>query len=251
MSQENVEEVDDPPRRCYKRLMRGVRVVAVAVALAMLPASGGGAVAATQPELDQSFTSGDDLVGIINECCNFVGQTFTAGRDGTLAAVNVDIYGNDGTPGDEAPLRVSIRNTENGLPGETVLATTVVNSQNIPLSRLITFPRQPRIHSGVSYAIVVNLENPSPRDRAGWIGATGNRYPRGVHCARFTYSGLGDWFCYTGANDPFNQGFDLHFRTYVNPVPTSRSQCKHGGWRDFGFKNQGQCIRFVKHGQNR
>jgi DNA-binding beta-propeller fold protein YncE len=31
-------------------------------------------------------------------------------------------------------------------------------------------------------------------------------------------------------------------------VPTTKEQCKHGGWRQFGFKNQGQCIRFVKHG---
>jgi hypothetical protein len=29
------------------------------------------------------------------------------------------------------------------------------------------------------------------------------------------------------------------------PVPTSRDQCKKGGWRQFGFRNQGQCIRFV------
>jgi hypothetical protein len=32
-------------------------------------------------------------------------------------------------------------------------------------------------------------------------------------------------------------------------VPTTKSQCKKGGWLSFGrFKNQGQCIRFVKHG---
>ncbi|WP_437747496.1 hypothetical protein WMF39_22320 [Sorangium sp. So ce1504] len=27
--------------------------------------------------------------------------------------------------------------------------------------------------------------------------------------------------------------------------PVSRDQCKHGGWENFGFKNQGQCIAFV------
>jgi DNA-binding beta-propeller fold protein YncE len=31
-------------------------------------------------------------------------------------------------------------------------------------------------------------------------------------------------------------------------VPTSKEQCKKGGWRRFGFENQGQCIRFVKRG---
>jgi hypothetical protein len=32
------------------------------------------------------------------------------------------------------------------------------------------------------------------------------------------------------------------------PLPTSKEQCKKGGWRDFPqFKNQGQCIAFVNH----
>ncbi len=29
------------------------------------------------------------------------------------------------------------------------------------------------------------------------------------------------------------------------PSPTSKDQCEKGGWRDFGFKNQGQCSKFV------
>ena len=32
------------------------------------------------------------------------------------------------------------------------------------------------------------------------------------------------------------------------PKPTSKAQCKNGGWRNFPqFKNQGQCIAFVNH----
>jgi hypothetical protein len=37
----------------------------------------------------------------------------------------------------------------------------------------------------------------------------------------------------------------------VSPArtPTSKDQCKNGGWRHFPqFKNQGQCIAFVNHG---
>jgi hypothetical protein len=35
----------------------------------------------------------------------------------------------------------------------------------------------------------------------------------------------------------------------IPALPTTKSQCKKGGWRNFDrFKNQGQCIRFVKHG---
>jgi DNA-binding beta-propeller fold protein YncE len=31
-------------------------------------------------------------------------------------------------------------------------------------------------------------------------------------------------------------------------VPTIKGQCRHGGWKQFGFKNQGRCIAFVNHG---
>jgi hypothetical protein len=33
--------------------------------------------------------------------------------------------------------------------------------------------------------------------------------------------------------------------------PASKQDCRNGGWRDFDFKNQGQCIRFVKQGPQR
>ena len=31
-------------------------------------------------------------------------------------------------------------------------------------------------------------------------------------------------------------------------VPTTKDQCKGDVWKQFGFKNQGQCIAFVNHG---
>jgi hypothetical protein len=34
----------------------------------------------------------------------------------------------------------------------------------------------------------------------------------------------------------------------AQPLPTTKDQCKGGGWKQFGFKNQGQCIKFVNHG---
>jgi hypothetical protein len=37
--------------------------------------------------------------------------------------------------------------------------------------------------------------------------------------------------------------------TDTKPVPTSKDECKHGGWRSFGvFKNQGDCVSFVATG---
>jgi 6-phosphogluconolactonase len=41
---------------------------------------------------------------------------------------------------------------------------------------------------------------------------------------------------------------DGAFDVAVSPsplVPSSKDQCKNGGWREFGFKNQGDCVSFV------
>jgi hypothetical protein len=33
------------------------------------------------------------------------------------------------------------------------------------------------------------------------------------------------------------------------PFPTSKDQCKNGGWRNYpGFRNQGDCVSFVATG---
>lgn len=32
--------------------------------------------------------------------------------------------------------------------------------------------------------------------------------------------------------------------------PQNKDECKRGGWQDFGFRNQGQCIRFVTTGND-
>ena len=51
-------------------------------------------------------------------------------------------------------------------------------------------------------------------------------------------------------NPPTVATGDRPFGVAVSPLsqPTSKEQCKCGGWRQFDFKNQGQCMRFVKHG---
>ena len=41
--------------------------------------------------IDQSFTSPTNAVSAINECCAFIGQTYTAGLSGTLAGLALDI----------------------------------------------------------------------------------------------------------------------------------------------------------------
>jgi hypothetical protein len=49
---------------------------------------------------------------------------------------------------------------------------------------------------------------------------------------------------------PLNH-FDESFAGSSPPVPlapTSKGQCKHGGWKQFDLKNQGQCVAFVRRG---
>ena len=80
----------------------------------------------------------------------------------------------------------------------------------------------------------------------------------GVGPIRDTTDANGNWepFGQIGSFTPVTwtvtvvwSGGTLTRSLYVDcSTPASKSDCKKGGWRDFGFKNQGQCIAFVKHG---
>jgi hypothetical protein len=65
----------------------------------------------------------------------------------------------------------------------------------------------------------------------------------------FIDTGLFGAVFYRSADSPLN-GFDSSFASdLVSPtqvVPTGEEQCKGGGWRAYGFKNQGRCLQFVK-----
>jgi hypothetical protein len=60
----------------------------------------------------------------------------------------------------------------------------------------------------------------------------------------------------TGCPTPVGSYIDMRFTGDIvvvdappaPPTPTSKEQCKHGGWAQFGFKNQGQCVAFVQRG---
>jgi hypothetical protein len=49
--------------------------------------------------------------------------------------------------------------------------------------------------------------------------------------------------------NPFAGG-GAWLRVDTLPLPTTKDQCKRGGWRSFGttFRNQGQCVAFVQRG---
>ena len=54
--------------------------------------------------------------------------------------------------------------------------------------------------------------------------------------------------CVTGAPGYFGGPLDGRAQVFdAPPAPASKSQCLDGGFAGFGFRNQGQCIRFVTH----
>ena len=44
---------------------------------------------------------------------------------------------------------------------------------------------------------------------------------------------------------------DIHVITFVGSNdPQTKDDCKKGGWEQYGFKNQGQCVRFIETGKD-
>ncbi|HYN44497.1 MAG TPA: NosD domain-containing protein [Candidatus Limnocylindrales bacterium] len=156
-----------------------------------------------QSLLDQSFTSPYSYNSNINGCCAYVAQTFTAGMNGTLKGVSINVIS-------EYPhstkLRVSINSVENGLPTMNVLVSKNLSSGNSSISEIINFPNGVSIIVGVQYAIVVSyIDPPSSIVQGYWTGDINNSY-LGGECR--AYNGASWNYCV--------QVSDVNFRTYVN-----------------------------------
>lgn len=83
-----------------------------------------------------------------------------------------------------------------------------------------------------------------------WIGMSGNEADlaqaalfNSVDSQLAVYSGRSLWMV-TGIVG------DQMFRLYGPSAPTTREDCKNGGWERYGFANQGLCVRFVETGKD-
>jgi hypothetical protein len=82
-----------------------------------------------------------------------------------------------------------------------------------------------------------------------------NRYQATISTDRGIFSDHGLWgaaLVHSSNDDFYLDGFDAAFQSDlespVQQLPTTRAQCKNGGWRDYGlFKSQGDCVSFVRH----
>jgi hypothetical protein len=202
----------------------------------------------------QGFGVGD-LPGVVDGGVPW-SQTFTAIRTGKLTSAQVLIR--DGSPVSQVgDVVIQIRKVDaSGVPTNRVLASTVV-----PASELVPNPGPP-------FLFITVTANFGRHGAASVVA--GQRYALYV-----TTSGTPDFYSVvTNANnpcegtlyvetsmgfvnsgplggDPGNPEGDMIFATYVTPTPanttpTTKADCKKGGYKDFGFKNKGWCIKAVK-----
>ena len=181
-------------------LLRKSAIAVLAVWIVAAPAS------ADTIQLDQSFAPPEGGVfHIINECCAFAAQTYTAGISGTLAGIAIDVESNR-----NFPIHVSVRPTAGGVPAPTILGEVTLPVSTSPLSNVFGFPDAIDQIAGEQYAIVVSfLGAPPPGPGQGlghWRGSVG--YPGGAALASIDGS---RWFSDIAS--------DANFQTYVAPIP--------------------------------
>jgi len=170
--------------------------------------------------VDQSFVTPSDVHFAILTG-QFIGQTYTAGITGRLAAVSLDI--GFCTPGQlctpitdtSFPMQISIYDTVNGLPTTALGSATLPAGQAAPLSLLITFPQVIAEIAGEQHAIVVNFPGSTPGsccpfpNNGIWLGSVVNPYPDGTILASLD----------GGVSWQTDSRLDLHFQTYVDSIP--------------------------------
>jgi hypothetical protein len=187
-----------------RRVGRGTKTALLVATAAFI---GMCATASAAGELDQSFTRPTSLFNVISSVCPYAGQTFTAGRTGWLAAVEVEVFAGEGVP---LPLlSVEIRGvTASGVPSSEILGRTTLASSSSLLGQQIVFPQRIHITAGQRYAIVVHYDGELGDFGEGlWSGGVENQYRAGALVIR---CGGGTW-------QTVSDGYDVHFQTYIEP----------------------------------
>jgi hypothetical protein len=175
-------------------------------------------------------------------------QTFTSGLTGGLDQVDIAIGRTASFI--TATLVVEIRAVSGGIPSGPPLATANIPAANVPEAQFpaafysIPFASPAPVTAGVQYAIVASSSSCGLANCYMWaLGPVGDPYPAGSGLVSQDFGAT--WTPLNGFGST-----DLPFKTYVLAGPSSKQQCKKGGWRKFknpSFKNQGQCIKFVNH----
>lgn len=199
--------------------------IATLITLLLAPAVANSAIV-----VDQSFTSPTSLYTFFAN--PRIAQTFTAGIDGNLVGVNLDLL-------DDVPLSVAIYDTVGGQPANRVLAEATVPGP-VSFATFIEFSSPVRMVAGNQYAIVVSQPQ-AVNPMAAWVGAAGS--------VSFDYYPGGQEWVQTGpADNPvwgFYESYDLHFRTYVEPLPIAELIPCEGPSQGEHWRNHSQYLAAV------
>jgi hypothetical protein len=159
-------------------------------------------------------------------------QTFTAVNTGRLTTVGLQIVDVEGV-GD---LVVEIRAVDaSGAPTDVVLASASLPASEIVngTTHEVSFDPGAEVVSGQQYALVLSASE-------------GTSYLLGVNDLNPCPGGQAYRSMGGGPFEP-QDSYDLRFNTYVTPAPTpmTKADCRKGGWREFGYPDQGTCITAV------
>ena len=183
--------------------------------------------------VDQQF-SGPFSVDLGINATGGIAQGFTPTTT-NVGAVDIFLDGSGSAP--SIPLTINLRDGAFNGPilgsSTVVLPAGITGSPASPYTLHVDFATPIPVVPGNQYYIQVDPDG-------GFYGAAsafGDPYPGGQGYQ-------GDFNCC---------GLDIGFRTYfVVPAPTSKNDCKDGGWMRFtspSFKNQGDCIQYVNTGK--
>lgn len=163
-----------------------------------------------EPELDQSFTSGNDLSDGLYGLPALMAQTYTAGITGTLQGVAIDV-----TSFTTFVARIQVETVTGGVPSNVVLGeASASTSGDLSINTVIPFTTSIPQVAGQEYAIVVDYPDApafvnGQASAGSWNGSDGNLYPAGTLVS--TFNDGGTWTSFQ------SQGFDVHFQTFVIP----------------------------------
>jgi hypothetical protein len=230
-----------PPRLGVRTRVLASALFASAALLSVVPSAGAGVLDQSQPVIRTNVSTGFSNFFLL-------AQTLTSGKTGALDQVDLSVARTVAFI--TVPMLVEIRAVSAGQPSGAPLGSASISAASVPVasfpSAFFSIPLSSPAHvtAGVQYAIVVSSGNCGFSNCYSYApGPPGDPYPAG--------SG---WFsANSGATwAPVNAfgSTDFAFKTYVLEAPTSKQQCKKGGWKAFrnpSFRNQGQCVAYVNH----
>jgi hypothetical protein len=217
------------------------------------------------PIPNQTVEEGSTLTFTASATDADAGQTVTYSLIGAPAGASIDP--NTGvfswTPTDDDPTATpsddytfTVRATDDGDPAAfDEQAVTVTVSNVNPTITSVTAPTSPIVLSGGSVTAPVSFTftDPGAGDTHTTFVDCGNSTGFAGTAGDCTYTAAGVYTGFVFVTDDDDGQDSETFQVVVVSAPTSpatKDDCKNGGWRAFGFRNQGQCIAFVQTGRD-